>query len=315
MDVGQDGNLLPVSVADCVLIFTDDWNPPAYYEAKRAEEEASMVWVMTKSAIRRADNETTEGASTSARELLVEAEREADKNLTAAAFRTRNLRRAWSHFDRHFVRLESSFIKRELYDHEKDGPAYQWDPTMHLSRDRLRNERAALQLITSSTDLPVPKVIRAVDEPGKPYLLETEVIPGQLLLMFRGEEYIRAVAKTTDYIENTVLPTLRNLCSNQLGLNGAVIPPPRIFHKDTCLDPIGRWDAVTIPGANFVFCHNDLGQHNILLDPETLEVTGIIDWEYGVYFPAEFEYPYWTSKNIHAQTIEKDEESNQMGQS
>ncbi|PTU24276.1 hypothetical protein P175DRAFT_0505954 [Aspergillus ochraceoroseus IBT 24754] len=31
----------------------------------------------------------------------------------------------------------------------------------------------------------------------------------------------------------------------------------------------------------YVFCHNDLGQHNIIVDPQTLKIRAIIDWEYA----------------------------------
>lgn len=42
-----------------------------------------------------------------------------------------------------------------------------------------------------------------------------------------------------------------------------------------------------------MFCHNDLGQHNIFVDPYTFEITAIIDWEFAGYFTEEFEYPLW----------------------
>lgn len=40
---------------------------------------------------------------------------------------------------------------------------------------------------------------------------------------------------------------------------------------------------------DLVFCHNDLSAHNVIVNPETLKVNAIIDWEYAGFFPEEFE--------------------------
>lgn len=42
-----------------------------------------------------------------------------------------------------------------------------------------------------------------------------------------------------------------------------------------------------------MFCHNDLGQQNILVDPKTLKIKAIIDWEFAGYFPAAFEGAFY----------------------
>lgn len=43
----------------------------------------------------------------------------------------------------------------------------------------------------------------------------------------------------------------------------------------------------------YVFCHNDLRQHNILVDPESLKIKAIIDWEFSGFFPRWFESVLW----------------------
>lgn len=45
--------------------------------------------------------------------------------------------------------------------------------------------------------------------------------------------------------------------------------------------------------GEFVFCHDDLAQHIVLADPETLKITAIIDWEFGGFWPSWFERPFW----------------------
>ena len=47
------------------------------------------------------------------------------------------------------------------------------------------------------------------------------------------------------------------------------------------------------PRDGLVFCHNDLSTHNIIVDPKSLRIQGIIDWEYAGFFPPEFEGPYY----------------------
>lgn len=44
---------------------------------------------------------------------------------------------------------------------------------------------------------------------------------------------------------------------------------------------------------DLVFCHNDLSAANVIVDPETLKITAIIDWEYAGFYPPEFEAPFY----------------------
>lgn len=44
---------------------------------------------------------------------------------------------------------------------------------------------------------------------------------------------------------------------------------------------------------SLVFCHNDLSANNVIVNPESLKINAIIDWEYSGFFPAEFESLYF----------------------
>ena len=44
---------------------------------------------------------------------------------------------------------------------------------------------------------------------------------------------------------------------------------------------------------DLVFCHNDLSAHNVIVDPDSLKITAIIDWEYAGFYPSEFEAPFY----------------------
>ena len=37
-----------------------------------------------------------------------------------------------------------------------------------------------------------------------------------------------------------------------------------------------------------MFCHNDFSTHNVIVNPSTLKVNAIIDWEYAAFYPVEF---------------------------
>ena len=38
-----------------------------------------------------------------------------------------------------------------------------------------------------------------------------------------------------------------------------------------------------------VFNHGDLSTYNVVVDPKTLKVTAILDWEYAGFYPEQFE--------------------------
>lgn len=50
-----------------------------------------------------------------------------------------------------------------------------------------------------------------------------------------------------------------------------------------------EWKMTSRESEDLTFCHNDLSTHNIIVDPATLKIMAIIDWEYAGFFPAEFE--------------------------
>jgi aminoglycoside phosphotransferase len=64
-----------------------------------------------------------------------------------------------------------------------------------------------------------------------------------------------------------------------------VIPPYRVMVKAYR----DQWKMKKRESEDLVFCHNDLSTHNVIVDPETLKINAIIDWEYAGYFPREFE--------------------------
>ncbi|KAF7952275.1 uncharacterized protein EAE97_001772 [Botrytis byssoidea] len=83
---------------------------------------------------------------------------------------------------------------------------------------------------------------------------------------------------------------MHNLTSRKLGgPSGILIPPYRILGKIE--DQV--WNPPTKDCA-YVFCHMDLSQHNIIVDPVTLKIKAIIDFECSGFWPAQFDFPFHT---------------------
>lgn len=44
--------------------------------------------------------------------------------------------------------------------------------------------------------------------------------------------------------------------------------------------------------GDYVFGHDEIGQHNLIVDPGSLRTTAIIDWKFGGFWPEWFERPF-----------------------
>jgi len=64
-------------------------------------------------------------------------------------------------------------------------------------------------------------------------------------------------------------------------------PPQRVtrhgWKTDSC------WRPRSGIYGDYVFCHNDLVPDNVVVDPETLKVKAVLDWEFGGFWPEWFE--------------------------
>lgn len=87
----------------------------------------------------------------------------------------------------------------------------------------------------------------------------------------------------------THLAKLRGLKSSTVGGPTGIITPP---YRVTLVTKQDRWNLKKkSPSSNeeYGFCHNDLSQHNVIVDPDTLRIKAIIDWEYAGFYPDFFE--------------------------
>ncbi|KAI5825285.1 hypothetical protein K523DRAFT_398156 [Schizophyllum commune Tattone D] len=194
-------------------------------------------------------------------------------------------------FDRKYYDLTGQdgvkrFMKRSLTEAEWQiglhtglpiPPAY--DIAAHL-----RNEAAAIAFVRAHTNIPVPNVVCSFDDGGRTYLIEDEV-PGVSMASLPND----AKAVVMQEVE-VHLQTLRGVKGKNMG--GFCGLPYRVLF----VFPRGGAPQVKFKSDlpyELVLCHNDLSQHNILVDPETLKITAILDWEFAGFHPKVFEGAFY----------------------
>lgn len=197
----------------------------------------------------------------------------------------------WRSHERQYTLTESTFTKSELPEDalpisQKTGLKVcpQW------SRERLQNEAATLQFITSQTSIPVPKFLELYEEDGLLHL-KTQRAKGKTVEDLESDSAATHVAKCLNSSILSQLRKLRHCTTGSVDASLPLIPPSRITYRDN----LRSWSRKTSSHEEFVFCHNDLSRNNIFVDPDTFEITAIIDWEFAGYYTADFEYPFWLS--------------------
>ena len=195
------------------------------------------------------------------------------------------------------------FIKRSLTEAEwairaRDGwripPAY--DVAAHI-----RNEAAAIAFVRAHTNIPVPNVICSFDDGGRSYLIE-DMVPGVSMSKLPDD------AKATVMKEvETHVRTLQSVKGTTMGgFCGVACLPYRVSR----VFPRGETPQVTFrPDVPYdlVLCHNDMAQHNIIVDPETLKINAIIDREFAGFYPKEFEAAFYKRPGASVALKEYDE--------
>ena len=165
--------------------------------------------------------------------------------------------------------------------------------------DRLSNEAAVLRFLAENTTIPVPTVLGLWI--ANDVHLKMSLTPANGIQLSQVDKSFlpAAIAKVSEELESKIFPQIRKFRRNYLGsVDPAfpIIPPPRL--RNSRDDRV--WKRVEQDIDKYVFCHNDLHQDNIFIDPVTFAIVSIIDWEYAGFYPPEFELPLWT---IHPHEI------------
>ncbi|KAL8734797.1 MAG: hypothetical protein Q9181_003041 [Wetmoreana brouardii] len=157
----------------------------------------------------------------------------------------------WSNINSGYELSPTTFTKRSRTKAEyyAQPGGHIFYETRHWKNERISNEARAL-IILAETRIPTPRYIRS------------------------GENS-----------DGTMFLELAQLRSSTTGLDGFVMPPAWMLETDTRK----HWKPVTFPDATLMFIHGDLGPSNLLMDPKTLKVKCVIDWENSGFFPSQFQ--------------------------
>lgn len=180
---------------------------------------------------------------------------------------------------------------------------YDGEPTSgYYNRDRLETERDAMIFIAQNTSIPIPRVLDwSVDDHGTASLtMETiqgrnmdELLDGDEL---SNKEKALLMRNVESFMNDILFPQLTRLRSRTMGqLAGVIFFPPRCdrTHMPDHPNGVRAEPARQASTERYTCCHNDLARGNIAVDPHSLEVKYILDWEYAGFFPPGFEFPYW----------------------
>ena len=183
--------------------------------------------------------------------------------------------------ERKYYYVDNTFIKRSLRPHEWQLSKFKG--TTHVPRqsnERLLNEAACLRYIRDNSNIPVPRLYCAFEDDNA-VILVTEYVRGVGMNLLDESQRATVVQELEGHLQ-----TLRRLKSSVIGgPSGHVVLPyraSRISYRDD-------WNLRSSTTEEFVFCHNDLTQTNVIVDPDTLKIKAIIDWEYAGFYPEYFE--------------------------
>ncbi|KAL7922692.1 kinase-like protein [Trichoderma austrokoningii] len=184
--------------------------------------------------------------------------------------------------DKKYFHVGNTFVKRSLRPSEwQKHHCYLHVPLFGM--ELVLNEGACLSFL-AETGIPLPKLLACFEDDGAAYLV-TEYVEG----VGMNELDAKSQAVVAEELQRHVL-TLKRLTSDTWsGPDKMVLPPYRIMQKSN-----GRpWRMRQRKQQDLVFCHNDLSMNNVIVDPDTLKINAIVDWEYAGFYPPEFEFPFY----------------------
>ncbi|KAL3480370.1 kinase-like domain-containing protein [Aspergillus californicus] len=175
--------------------------------------------------------------------------------------------------ERGYYHCDSLFIKRSLRPSEYMTTTRGTLHIPRLGKERLQNEAKSLRFIKRATNIPIPTVYGAFEIDDSFYLIT---------------EYIRGVSMISISEDQKKIVQIE-LRQHLTGPSGLVIPPYRVMTRSEN----DIWSVRPFENADYGFCHNDLSQPNVIIDPDTLKIRAIIDWEYAGFWPEYFDSPFY----------------------
>ncbi|KAK3370605.1 hypothetical protein B0H63DRAFT_552721 [Podospora didyma] len=144
-------------------------------------------------------------------------------------------------------------------------------------------EAATLDFVRRRTGIPVPVLHGTWCENRSRFILQRRHIATQVNGFL---EELQSVTQTS--IKDTV-PKWNSMAEFNVGMRW-VLEDAGVSREICKIMYAARPGPTTDTGPQFSLCHGDLSAVNIMVDPATATVTGIIDWEYGGFYPSWFEF-------------------------
>ena len=144
----------------------------------------------------------------------------------------------------------------------------------------------ALTFLKKHSTVPVPKVYRELELDGA-HCIIMEYIKGDLLADVEEGSKPAVIEKLQDHIK-----VMHSISASQIG---GISPPGLVYlpYRISRVDQVNENELRPFESDELVFCHNDLLQHNVLVDPETHVIQAIIDFEYSGFYPSFFEGQFY----------------------
>jgi len=189
---------------------------------------------------------------------------------------------------------EETFVKRSLVPSEYMTNLMGKVVVAVMPMARLKNEVAAIKFVKQHTQIPVPNIRCAFEDNGRYYVM-TDVVPGIDMASLKDDEKPKVMKELEGYLE-----VMHGMKSNSMGGFAGVACLP--YRLAMAVREAGMEDEAMKfhnPGTyEFVLCHNDISQHNIIVDKETHKINAIIDWEYAGFYPKEFDGAFYKRVGI-----------------
>lgn len=187
--------------------------------------------------------------------------------------------------DRKYYKVGQTWVKRNLRPSEwQINPFSGTLVVPRFGKERIQNEAAAMKFIAENTDIPVPRLHCCFEDDEAVYLV-MEYVEG-VGMNELDEEKRKVVEKEVELY----LKAMKKLRSKFWGgPSGIVVPPYRVIRRSACPE----FKLKPLEEETLVFCHNDLSPNNVIVDPNTLKVNAILDWEYAGFYFEEFEAMFY----------------------
>ncbi|EXU99230.1 aminoglycoside 3'-phosphotransferase/choline kinase domain protein [Metarhizium robertsii] len=188
--------------------------------------------------------------------------------------------------DKKYFHVGNWFMKRTLREHEWQSV---FGTILIVPRrtypQQWKNDAAILRFLRKETNIPLPPAECTFEDDGAFYF-QSQYVDGIRMEKLAQQDKEVVMKEIEQHVT-----TLQALRSDLPGVPGESLlcPPGRVtgiyWKVNSCWRPREK--------GEYVFCHNNLREHNVIVDPETLKIQAIINWEFGGFWPAWFERPFW----------------------